>query len=140
MNPTTVQNVVTYDAIIEFDNPRLQLFPGMTAYVTIPVASADDVVKIPNAALRFKSPLPVETVRALYAKYGVDGGTAESAVVWKLLPGGAVEPVRVSLGITDHTDTELARVEVGTIGPGDDVVTAAVTSKSATPGVQGLRR
>ena len=38
MNPTTVQNVVTYDAIIDFDNPELSLFPGMTAYVTVPVA------------------------------------------------------------------------------------------------------
>jgi HlyD family secretion protein len=36
MNPTTVQNVVTYDAIVNFDNPELKLFPGMTAYVTIP--------------------------------------------------------------------------------------------------------
>src|SRR5207245_9086895 len=39
MNPTTVQNVVTYDAIIDFANPELKLFPGMTAYVTIPVAT-----------------------------------------------------------------------------------------------------
>src|SRR5712671_4234028 len=44
MNATTVQNVVTYDTIIEFDNPELKLFPGMTAYVTIPVASAQNVV------------------------------------------------------------------------------------------------
>src|SRR5271169_7114411 len=36
MNPTTVQSVVTYDTIIEFANPELKLFPGMTAYVTIP--------------------------------------------------------------------------------------------------------
>ena len=36
MNPTTVQNVVTYDAVVEFQNPDLKLFPGMTAYVTIP--------------------------------------------------------------------------------------------------------
>ena len=38
MNATTVQNVVTYDTIIDFANPELKLFPGMTAYVTIPVA------------------------------------------------------------------------------------------------------
>ena len=41
MNPTVVQNVVTYDAVIDFANPDMKLFPGMTAYVTIPVASAD---------------------------------------------------------------------------------------------------
>src|SRR5205814_6352781 len=72
MNPTTVQNVVTYDAIIDFQNPDLKLFPGMTAYVTIPVATAENVVKLPNAALRFKPPPAPEAVRALYAKYGID--------------------------------------------------------------------
>ena len=39
MNATTVQNVVTYDAIIDLDNPEQKLLPGMTAYVTVPVAS-----------------------------------------------------------------------------------------------------
>src|SRR6266704_4137761 len=72
MNPTTVQNVVTYDAIIDFANPDLQLFPGMTAYVTIPVATVEDVVRVPNAALRFKPPMSADAVRALYAKYGLD--------------------------------------------------------------------
>jgi len=66
MNPTTVQNVVTYDAIIDFQNPDLKLFPGMTAYVTIPVATAENVAKVPNAALRFNPPMPPEQVRALY--------------------------------------------------------------------------
>src|ERR1700726_2874438 len=75
MNPTTVQNVVTYDAIIDFANPELKLFPGMTAYVSIPVATAEDVVKIPNAALRYKPPLDVEAVLALYAKYGLAEAT-----------------------------------------------------------------
>src|SRR6266700_1439401 len=46
MNATTVQSVVTYDTIIEFDNPDLKLFPGMTAYATIPVASVQSVLKI----------------------------------------------------------------------------------------------
>src|SRR5437016_7627086 len=54
MNPTTVQNVVTYDTIIEFDNPELKLFPGMTAYVTIPVANVQNVLKVLNTALRYK--------------------------------------------------------------------------------------
>src|SRR5882724_5909404 len=48
MNPTTVQSVVTYDTIIEFANPELKLFPGMTAYVTIPVATVQNVLKVPN--------------------------------------------------------------------------------------------
>ena len=45
MNATTVQSVVTYDTIIEFANPELKLFPGMTAYVTIPVATVQNVLE-----------------------------------------------------------------------------------------------
>lgn len=71
MNATTVQNVVTYDTIIEFDNPELKLFPGMTAYVTIPVASAHDVLKVPNAALRYKPDLKPEELRQIYADAGI---------------------------------------------------------------------
>lgn len=71
MNATTVQNVVTYDTIIDFDNPEMKLFPGMTAYVTIPVATANDVLKVPNAALRYKPDLSPDEVRDLYAKAGI---------------------------------------------------------------------
>jgi HlyD family secretion protein len=156
MNPTSVQNVVTYDAVIAFDNPERKLFPGMTAYVTIPVATADNVVKLPNAALRFKPPISPEDVRALYAKYGItvddatDSGAsappprqnaqAERTVIWKRLTGGAIEPVQVSLGITDHAYTELTSVVAGEVLPGDEVVTSAISTKSQGPGVQGIRR
>lgn len=73
MNAYTVQNVVTYDTIIEFGNPDLKLLPGMTAYVTIPVASARQVVKIPNGALRFTPDMPSEERMALLQKYGLVG-------------------------------------------------------------------
>ncbi len=52
MNATTIQNVVTYNTMVAFDNLDLRLFPGMTAYISIPVAEAKNVVKIPNGALR----------------------------------------------------------------------------------------
>ncbi|MBI2683640.1 MAG: efflux RND transporter periplasmic adaptor subunit [Acidobacteriales bacterium] len=74
MNATVVQNVVTYDTIIEFDNPDRKLFPGMTAYVTIPVARADDVLKVSNGALRFKPDLKPAEIKALYAKYNIQTG------------------------------------------------------------------
>ena len=79
MNPTTVQSVVTYDTIIEFANPELKLFPGMTAYVTIPVATAQNVLKLPNTALRYKPPMAAEEVLALYKRYGIDGAARQSA-------------------------------------------------------------
>jgi HlyD family secretion protein len=71
MNATTVQNVVTYDAIVDFDNPGRKLFPGMTAYVNIPVASAPDAIKIPNGALRFKPDMTDDERAALFAKYNI---------------------------------------------------------------------
>ena len=80
MNATTIQNVVTYNTTIEFDNPDLRLFPGMTAYVSIPVAWANNVVKVPNGALRFKPDLTDSERQTLYAKYGIkDNGRATTA-------------------------------------------------------------
>lgn len=73
MNAYQVENVVTYDTIIQFENPQMKLLPGMTAYVSIPVASALDVVKIPNGALRFTPELLREEQRALLAQYGLLG-------------------------------------------------------------------
>lgn len=54
--PITVQNVVTYDTVIEVHNPDLKLKPGMTANVTIITARRDNALKVPNAALRFRPP------------------------------------------------------------------------------------
>ena len=79
MNATTVQNVVTYDTVIDFDNPDTKLFPGMTAYVSIPVATVQNVVKIPNGALRFKPDMKPEEIRTLYTKYGIEDGRGERA-------------------------------------------------------------
>jgi HlyD family secretion protein len=166
MNPTTVQSVVTYDTIIEFANPELKLFPGMTAYVTIPVATAQNVLKLPNTALRYKPPMAAEEVLALYKRYGIDEGEgqrgadraaedsaalaraaaqnaprapkAETAVVWKLHPDNSMEPVKVSLGITDHAYTEASAILKGELKEGDDVIIRSVTSKTTAP--SGIRR
>lgn len=163
MNPTTVQSVVTYDTIIEFANPELKLFPGMTAYVTIPVDTAQNVLKLPNTALRYKPPMAPEEILALYKRYGIEasegqqlaenlaapevgkpagsGGQnlprapkAETAVVWKLHPDNTMEPVKVSLGITDHAYTEVGAVLKGELNEGDDVIIRSVASKAQAPG------
>lgn len=168
MNATTVQNVVTYDAIIDCANPDGKLFPGMTAYVTIPVASAHDVVRVPNGALRYRPPLAPEEIHALYAKYGIAGDSAPvanaggdearrpiaagqrtaagrqhatTAVVWKRLTDGTIAPVEVALGITDHAVTEATSVIVGSLAPGDVVITGSLSASSpAPPGAPSVRR
>jgi HlyD family secretion protein len=57
LNAQTLQNVVTYTAVINVANPDQKLMPGMTANITIPVARRDDVLRVPNATLRFKAEL-----------------------------------------------------------------------------------
>ena len=54
LNPTTVQNVVTYSTVIDVPNPDLKLKPGMTANVNIEIARRSNVLRVPNAALRFR--------------------------------------------------------------------------------------
>ena len=166
MNATTVQSVVTYDTIIEFANPELKLFPGMTAYVTIPVDTVQNALKLPNTALRYKPPLTPEEVLDVYKQYGISaadakpladgapsGATespaapaiqnlprapkAESAVVWKLHPDNTMEPVKVSIGITDHAYTEVTALLKGKLNEGDDVIIRSIMSKSAAPGALG---
>jgi HlyD family secretion protein len=78
LNATTVQNVVTYNTIIDFDNPQMKLFPGMTAYITIPVADASNTLRVPNGALRYKPDMTAEQVRALYKQYGLISGPSAS--------------------------------------------------------------
>lgn len=165
MNATTIQNVVTYDTIIEFNNPELKLFPGMTAYVTIPVATVQNVLKLPNTALRYKPPMVPEEVLALYKQYGIEtseeakagdppaapdaGGQAaqmqnaprapktDTAVVWKLHPDNTMEPVKVSLGITDHSYTQVTSLLKGELKEGDAVIIRSVMPKAPVPG--GMR-
>ena len=61
LQPTVVQNVVTYSTVISVPNPELKLKPGMTANVTIEVARRNNVLRVPNAALRFR---PTEAIFA----------------------------------------------------------------------------
>jgi HlyD family secretion protein len=132
MNATTVQNVVTYNTLIDFANPGMKLLPGMTAYVNFPVASVSNVTKVPNAALRFRPPLSADRMRALYAKYGIDtdgrprkSPAGVSAIVWKLENGRDIRPVRILTGITDHAYTEVLS---GQLRPGDAVATASAVN------------
>ncbi len=67
-SPEVVQNVVTYTTIVEVENPELKLRPGMTATVSIVVGQAENVLRVPNSALRFTPELNQEEMRALYER------------------------------------------------------------------------
>jgi len=133
LNATTVQNVVTYNTIIDFENPDGKLLPGETAYATIPTGHVEDCIKIPNAALRFIPALPPQELQEVYRQYGIPAVATTShaggrQVVWKLSEDGQIHPVAVQVGLTDYTFTQLL---VGDLKP-DDVLAAGEESGNAT--------
>lgn len=135
MNPTTVQNVVTYDTVIAFDNPQQKLFPGMAAYVTIPVAEAENTLELPNAALRFKADLNPAQLQQAYAAAGIQssgkGRQSQQAIVWKLVGNKNLVPVQITTGLTDHVNTAVTQVIAGSLNYNDTVVTGSAGPKSA---------
>ena len=126
LSPQTVQNVTTYTAVINVDNPNGKLLPGMTANVTATTAHAENVLTIPNAALRFR---PADVARP------TNGGTQQvhartnggnsGTTIWRVAGSGKLEPVRATLGITNGTATE---VTGGDLHEGDLVATASLQS------------
>jgi len=160
--PQTVQNVVTYDAVIDVDNPDFKLKPGMTANVTFVYAEKDDVLKVPNAALRFRpppamlddakggsgpsGPRPGATGAATGGGGGGGGGglragasggrpgeAPDRRTVWTLV-GDKPVPQKVKTGISDGSFTEVVE---GELKVGDVVITDALGGSAA---FQNLRR
>lgn len=123
LNPTTVQNVVTYDVVVAVNNPDKVLMPGMTAYVNIVVAQRADALLVSNAALRVRIPdlTPKQTsnpgeAKADHGKEKKDG-TAEGMVY--VIENGQIKPVHIVLGITDNRMTEVVG---GDLKAGDRVI------------------
>lgn len=125
--PITVQNVVTYDVVVNVDNPELLLKPGMTANVTIVTAQRDNVLRVPMDALRFApAGTPLSQANAL------DGTTASGrhARVWVPGIGGAIQPVSVTIGLDDGTHVELIDSQ---LHAGDRVVTDEISTRPKPP-------
>ncbi|MBP2233256.1 HlyD family secretion protein [Azospirillum agricola] len=126
--PQVVQNVVTYDVVISAPNPDLALLPGLTANIRVIADHRDDVLLIPNAALRYHP--------ANVASSGAPS-SARTGEVWVLGSAGTPERRPVRLGVTDGTVVEV--VEGGLV-PGDRLVlgetapAAAGTVPSMGPG------
>ncbi len=116
INPTIVQNVVTYDVVVQVDNTDLKLKPGMTANVTVITDIRRDALRVPNAALRFSMPESFYTGRPVKnKKYGPG--------VW-VLENEMPRRVAIKTGLTDGNYTEVvsgdlaegAKVIVETLG------------------------
>ena len=151
LNPTTQQNVVTYNVRISVANPEHILLPGMTAYVTIGVQSRDDVLLVPNAALRFKPAEAVvdkasggdkaaEKMPAVEAGGGKGKKRAGQGATIHVLAEGKLQPVNVRLGITDGRNTEVLGGEPASLlQPGTLVVVGENTSGGKAPSSVGMR-
>ncbi len=117
--PITVQNVVTYDVVIKVDNPELKLKPGMTANVSIIISTKKDVLKIPNAVLRFR-----------LSEKGAQTSEKKGPGVW-ILEKGKPRRVHVTAGISDGSFTELLS---GDIREGQElIVESLVKAKASGP-------
>lgn len=122
--PTTTENVVTYETLIDVDNPEQHLFPGMTADVSILVAERNGVLKVPNTALRFTPPEGSTITSAKNAKL-----QRKQQIVYALEGSGKAPTLRaviVTTGITDNSETEIlegldasALVVTATLGGGN---------------------
>ena len=127
LEPIVEQNVVSYVTVIDVPNERLRLKPGMTATVTVEIARADEVLRVPGAALRFQ---PTDEVFAMLGQTPPAGGTVtpgRSRGVWVLESGQLRRvPVRTGLG-----DGVLIAVLEGTLEPDARVVTSAAAQVAA---------
>ncbi|WP_415835240.1 efflux RND transporter periplasmic adaptor subunit [Corallococcus soli] len=127
----TVQNVVTYLAVLDVPNPELKLKPGMTANVTIITQQKDQALSVPNTALRYRP----ASAQGAPAQAGQPAGAKGSRTLYVLRrqEGQPPQPAAVSVrtGMTDGTYTEVVE---GELKDGDRVITAEnVPAGTASP-------
>ncbi len=151
LNPTNQQNVVTYNVRINVANPEQVLLPGMTAYVNIGVQKRENVLLVPNAALRFK-PADAADKKAENGQKSASTATVpgqasgagdkkgkkrdgQSGTVY-VLAGDEIKPVSVQIGITDNRNTEIVS---GELKAGDRLVTGENTTTTGKPSSVGMR-
>jgi HlyD family secretion protein len=128
LEPQTVQNVVTYSVIIGVANPEMKLRPGMTANLTITVDSKNDVLAVPNAALRFTP----DGAAAQGLSQGRRGST-----IWILDDNGQLQAKAVKTGISDGSKTEIIADD---IEEGTPVITGDLSKKPAATTSNGGQR
>jgi HlyD family secretion protein len=130
--PINVQNVVTYDVVIGVSNQELKLFPGMTANVRILTGRAENALRIPSAALRFRPPASAA------ARPKTPSASAKQAFqnVYVLDERGKPRAAQVKLGLSDGNFLQV----LSGLSEGQHVITATASksvSSSAAPAAPG---
>jgi HlyD family secretion protein len=135
--PQTVQNVVTYDVVIDVNNADLKLKPGMTANVTFVHADKTDVLRVPNAALRFRPPPEMlgRPARGASEAKTPDkaAATPDQRTVW-VLREKTPQPLIIRTGVSDGT---LSEVTSGHLEAGDQVITDLKAGRATNPQASG---
>ncbi len=135
LQPIVSSNVVTYNVMIDVENPDLKLMPGMTANLTLTIDHKEDVLLVPAAALRFQPPRPTKSNSDSTRKHtgewkkgGAGGGSREGFGKVFILQNGKPKFVKVKVGLSDGTKTEVE----GELDTGDSVVTGMISSETGT--------
>jgi HlyD family secretion protein len=149
LNPTIQSNVVSYTVIVSANNPEGKLKPGMTAFVQVTANRREGVLRVPNAALRFRPPAdPAQADKSGAAPKaggtpgggggGAGGGGARrdaASRVYKLVDG-KLTAVPVQVGVSDSTFTEIVG---GEIKEGDKLVTRDLSGQGGPQSQMRLR-
>ena len=155
LNPQNVQNVVTYNVVIGVDNPEQKLKPGMTSNLTFTIDERNNVLKVPNGALRFtpqeatgqrsgngngQGRRQASATRGDASQGGSRGDVqfarptdpvlaGQTRIVWVLGQDGKPDRRRIKVGLTDGTATEVVE---GNLVEGEMVITGQTQSSSST--------
>jgi HlyD family secretion protein len=129
--PQSIQNVITYDAVVGVPNPKLFLKPGMTASVRIVTAERNDVLRVPDQALRYAPPRAKDVPAAGDPKESNKSEKARPAV-WRLEDGRPVR-VPIEVGLDDDAFSEVLG---GQLAEGDTIV-LGVAGTNAAGGATG---
>ncbi len=153
LNPQNVQNVVTYNVVIDVDNPEQKLKPGMTANLTVTIDERNNVLKVPNAALRFmpqnanrdrtggngngnwqgrrqnsrggNNDATARTDDTQFAPATAPVLAGQTRIVWVMGQDGTPQRRRIKVGLTDGTATEVVE---GSLVEGELVITGQTVS------------
>lgn len=138
--PINVQNVITYDVVIQVSNADLKLFPGMTANATIAVGHASNVLKLPKAALRFHPRAAAGTSPNGGPAARGAGTRSQTQLVTVLDSRGKLKQIPVKTGLADANYIEIVS---GDLAEGQQVVTGLAApggSSSSLPAAAGAGR
>ena len=130
-----MQNVVTYDVVVQVSNSDLRLMPGMTANVSIIITTKRNVLRITNAALRFRMIDRPAGSTGSAVKGDSAGGEKKGPAVW-VLEQGVPRRIAITPGISDGIYTEIA---AGDLKQGQQVIVESLKKGKTQTGSAGPR-